>query len=158
MEKVIRPWKHCCCVVNLPEELRLLKKFHGHLGPYVVVGYRMGMLARQKLVGRLKAVSFTGTKTPLSCIIDGVQYSASCTMGKGNITVLEVGDAKVQFLDDQHLIEISLLDKARDSINNSMSHDTEELLALAIFNEPEDELFHVTVIERSPYDSRVKLR
>jgi formylmethanofuran dehydrogenase subunit E len=145
-------------VVNLPEELRLLKKFHGHLGPYVVVGYRMGTLARQNLAGRLKAVSFTGTKTPLSCIIDGVQYSSSCTMGKGNITVLEAGDAKVQFLDDKHLMEIDLLDKVKESINNSMSHETEELLALTIFNEPEANLFHVTTIERSPHESRVKLK
>ncbi|MDD1746523.1 MAG: formylmethanofuran dehydrogenase subunit E family protein [Methanomassiliicoccales archaeon] len=149
---------HCCNVVNLPEELRLLKKFHGHLGPYVVVGYRMGGLARQKLVGRLKAVSFTGTKPPLSCIIDGVQYSSSCTLGKGNITVLEAGDAKVQFLDDKHLVEISLLDKVKEGIDRSMSHDTEELLALTIFNEPEADLFHVTTIERSPIETRVKLK
>jgi formylmethanofuran dehydrogenase subunit E len=149
---------HCCSVVNLPEELRLLKKFHGHLGPYVVVGYRMGTLARQKLVGRLKAVSFTGTKPPLSCIIDGVQYSSSCTLGKGNITVLEAGDAKVQFLDDKHLMEIILLDKVKESIDRSMSHDTEELLALTIFNEPETDLFHVTTIDRSPIETRVKLK
>lgn len=145
-------------MVNLPEELRLLKKFHGHLGPYVVVGYRMGTLARQKLEGRMKAVSLTGTKTPLSCIIDGVQYSSSCTLGKGNITVLEAGDAKVQFLDDKRLIEISLLDKVKESIDSSMSHETEELLALTIFNEPEGNLFHVTIVERSPHETRVKLK
>jgi len=148
----------CASMVNLPEELKLLKKFHGHLGPYVVVGYRMGALARERLVGKLKAVCFTGSKTPLSCIVDGVQFSSSCTLGKGNITVVESGDAKVQFLDEKHLMEISLLEDVRSAIEKGMSHDTEEFLAITIFNEAEAELFHVTTIERSPHEIRVKLK
>ncbi len=145
-------------MVNLPEELKILKRFHGHLGPYVVVGYRMGALAREKLSGKLKAVSFTGTSPPLSCIVDGVQFSSSCTMGKGNISIVQAGDAKVQFLDDKHLMEISLLSSVKETIDNSMSHDTEELIAVTIFNEPEDDLFKVTTIERSPHELRVKLK
>jgi formylmethanofuran dehydrogenase subunit E len=145
-------------MVNLPEELKLLKKFHGHLGPYVVVGYRMGDMARMKLEGKLKAVCFTGSKVPLSCIIDGVQFSSSCTMGKGNISIVEAGDPKVQFVDDKHLMEISLLESVSESIGNSMSHETEELLALSIFHETETALFRVTTIERSPHELRVKLK
>lgn len=145
-------------MVSLPEELKLLKKFHGHLGPYVVVGYRMGGLARDKLEGKLKAICFTGTKTPLSCIVDGVQFSSSCTLGKGNITVLEAGDARVQFMDEKHLMEVSLLEDIRESINKSMSRDTEELLAVTIFYEPETDLFRITTIERSPHEMRLKLK
>lgn len=145
-------------MVNLPEELKLLKKFHGHLGPYVVVGYRMGALAREKLEGKLKAVCFSGTKVPLSCIIDGVQFSSSCTLGKGNIMVMEAGDAKVQFLNDKYLMEISLLEDVKEDIDRTMTHDTEELIALSIFNEPENHLFIVTTIERSPHETIVKLK
>jgi formylmethanofuran dehydrogenase subunit E len=145
-------------MVNLPEELKLLKRFHGHLGPYVVIGYRMGALAREKLSGKLKAVSFTGTTPPLSCIVDGVQFSSSCTMGKGNITIIEAGDAKVQFIDDKHLMEIILLEPIKETIDKSMSLETEELLALTIFNELETDLFRVTTIERSPHETLVKLK
>lgn len=145
-------------MVDLPDELKALKRFHGHLGPYVVVGYRMGGLARERLKGRLKAVSFSGTRPPMSCIIDGVQFSSSCTMGKGNITVMEAGDAKVQFMDDKHLMEISLLEEVRARIDETMSHDTEELLALEVFNEGEKVLFRVTTVERSPQSTRVKLK
>jgi formylmethanofuran dehydrogenase subunit E len=145
-------------MVNLPEELKLLKKFHGHLGPYVVIGYRMGALAREKLSGKLKAVSFTGNAPPLSCIVDGVQFSSTCTMGKGNITIVEAGDAKVQFFDDKHLMEISLLEHVKETIDKSMSHETEELLAYTIFNELESDLFRVTTIERSPHETLVKLK
>jgi formylmethanofuran dehydrogenase subunit E len=145
-------------MVNLPEELDLLKRFHGHLGPYVVVGYRMGAIAREKLEGKLKAVSFTGSKTPLSCIIDGVQYSSSCTMGKGNISVLDIGEAKVQFMNDRYLMEIRLRDEAKIRIDQSTTKETEELIALGLYEEPETNLFIVTEVERTPFERTVKLR
>jgi formylmethanofuran dehydrogenase subunit E len=145
-------------MVNLPDELKALKRFHGHLGPYVVVGYRMGVLARERLEGKLKAVCFCGSKTPLSCIIDGVQFSSSCTMGKGNISVLEAGDAKVQFMNDKHLLEVSLLAEVWERINATMSHETEELISLQLYNEEDSELFRFTVIERTPQSTRVKLK
>lgn len=145
-------------MVILPEELRALKKFHGHLGPYVVVGYRMGALAMERMPGKLKAVSFSGTKTPLSCIIDGVQFSSSCTMGKGNISVMDFGEARVQFLNDKYLMEVALLEGVKAHIDTTMTHETEEFIALGLYNEEEANLFRVTMVERSPLVTRVKLK
>jgi formylmethanofuran dehydrogenase subunit E len=145
-------------MVNLPEELDLLKKFHGHLGPYVVIGFRMGAIAREKLEGKLKAVSFTGSQTPLSCIIDGVQYSSSCTMGKGNISVLEVGEAKVHFLNDMYLLDIRLRDEVKIRIDESTTKETEELIALGLYDEPDNNLFIIIEVERTPYERTVKLK
>ena len=145
-------------MVNLPEELNLLKRFHGHLGPYVVIGYRMGSMARETLDGKLRAVSYTGSTTPLSCIIDGVQFSSSCTMGKGNITVMEVGEAKVQFLNDKYLMEIRLRDDVKHKIDESTTKETEELIALGIYDEPENNLFIITKVEQTPYERTVKLK
>lgn len=145
-------------MVNLPEELNLLKRFHGHLGPYVVIGYRMGSMARETLDGKLRAVSYTGSTTPLSCIIDGVQFSSSCTMGKGNITVMEVGEAKVQFLNDKYLMEIRLRDDVKLKIDESTTKETEELIALGIYDEPENNLLIITKVERTPYERTVKLK
>lgn len=145
-------------MANLPEELQLLKRFHGHLGPYVVIGYRMGSMARERLAGKLKAVSFTGSATPLSCIIDGVQFSSSCTMGKGNISVMDVGEAKVQFLNDRYLMEIRLKDDVKEKVDESTTKETEELVALGLYEEAEEALFTVTEVERSPHERTVKLR
>ena len=36
-------------VRNMDETLDLIEKFHGHLGPYVVLGYRIGLIANEKL-------------------------------------------------------------------------------------------------------------
>ncbi|MEM0449517.1 MAG: formylmethanofuran dehydrogenase subunit E family protein [Methanomassiliicoccales archaeon] len=143
---------------DLPEELKALKKFHGHLGPFVVVGYKMGMIARERLHGKLKAVSYTGQKPPLSCIVDGVQFSSSCTLGKGNIVVMESGDAKVQFLDDKHLMEIELIDELREKLEKTMTNQNEEELATEIFHQRPSEIFHITIVERSPQTMRVKLK
>jgi len=73
------------------ELLDRLRAFHGHLGPYAMLGYRAGKLA----LARLRAPSHFGITarvtcpdhTPPSCFADGVQYSTGCTLGKGNITL-----------------------------------------------------------------------
>ena len=145
-------------MTDLPQDLQHLKRFHGHLGPYVVVGYRMGALARRTLEGRLKAVSYTGTKPPISCIIDGVQFSSCCTLGKGNILVNDAGDARVQFLDEKRIMEINLLPQVKAIIDQGMGREDEEEVALRLFHEEDEKLFNFLTIERTPLDTRVKLK
>jgi formylmethanofuran dehydrogenase subunit E len=71
----------------------LLRTFHGHLGPYVVIGYRMGVLALAELDSEghfgILAEVHSPFGTPRSCLIDGVQLGSGCTLGKGNIAVEE---------------------------------------------------------------------
>ena len=80
---------------DLPEELQLVKRFHGHLGPYVVLGLRVGKALLRELNPRPHfgiEVHVTGPlKPPPRCVLDGLQLSTGCTMGKGNLT-LEEGD------------------------------------------------------------------
>ena len=82
------------------ELLERLEDFHGHLGPYLVVGWRMGKTANEKL-GKapfeMKSRVKTGGKTPLSCIVDGVQFSTGCTLGKGNIEITNEKKPKAVF-------------------------------------------------------------
>ncbi len=143
---------------RLPEELIQLKRFHGHLGPYVVVGFRMGQLARLRLEGKLMAISFTGTKTPLSCVVDGIQFSSTCTLGKGNITIHEGDEARAHFVSDRVLLDIKLDDDVKKSIDENMSKETEEATALAIYNAPEEELFVVRAIESELNERTLKLK
>ena len=128
---------------ELPPELEALKQFHGHLGPYVVVGYRMGKLARTELKGKLKATVLTGLKPPISCLADGVQFSSGCTLGKGNIEVLDRGEAKASFRSPDATLEVELKEEVRKDINAQMTHDTEEILALSIYRAAVESLFIV---------------
>ncbi len=145
-------------MVEIPEELEQLKRFHGHLGPFVLIGYRMGTIARKKLEGKIEAVVFTGTKVPLSCIIDGIQFSSSCTLGKGNISIQEKEDAEAHFVSDTNLIEIKLRDEVRRRIESTCNRDVEEVMALGLFSEPEATLFNITSVETTPFERTVKLR
>ncbi len=74
---------------------------HGHLGPFLVAGIRMGLLALDLLESPgyfgIDAESETGTVTPLSCLTDGVQIGSGCTTGKGNLRVTEARRPRVHF-------------------------------------------------------------
>ena len=74
----------------MPEQdLERLREFHGHLGPYVVLGLRLGEYALAKLRARrhfgLEAVVRCADQPPESCCLDGVQFSTGCTLGKRNL-------------------------------------------------------------------------
>jgi hypothetical protein len=70
-----------------PEWLAQVVQFHGHLGPSVVAGARMGMIG-------LRAVEAKGyfdvevtcegpfAKPPQACFLDGIQVATGATMGK----------------------------------------------------------------------------
>src|SRR3989338_7512418 len=63
--------------------------FHGHLGPYLVLGLRAGDFALKKLGCKryfgLEVRVWGADKKPKSCLIDGLQLSTGATYGKGNI-------------------------------------------------------------------------
>ncbi|MFO7638448.1 MAG: formylmethanofuran dehydrogenase subunit E family protein [bacterium] len=70
---------------------RLLQQatsFHGHLGPWLALGLRAGLYARRIVSAdpfRLVARARCPARTPYTCLLDGIQFSSGCTLGKGNI-------------------------------------------------------------------------
>ena len=123
-------------------ELKELKAFHGHLGPYVIVGFRMGILAKKILSPNshkgLRAEVKTGTKPPLSCIIDGIQFSSGCTLGKGNISVSDERLPGAVFYNKERKLSISLKDSIKNKIEKEMN---EKDLPFDIFKMSDEELF-----------------
>lgn len=78
-----------------PGLIDFLRQFHGHVGPFVVLGHRIGLRAREVL-GATKYfgmdVAVIGPEvTPYTCLMDGLQTGTGCTLGKGNIA-MEAGD------------------------------------------------------------------
>jgi formylmethanofuran dehydrogenase subunit E len=106
---------------------RLLSKaaeFHGHLGPYLVIGLRMGLLAKGLLgadgMNGLSAGLETGQLPPISCVADGVQISTLCTLGKGNIRIEGSGKVRGRFEAHGRAVAIEL--------NEGVERRVEELL------------------------------
>jgi formylmethanofuran dehydrogenase subunit E len=75
--------------VTTPAHQRLYE-FHGHVGPYVVLGFRAGELAREILESPgyfdLTVVATCPLQTPKSCFLDGLQLGSGCTVGKRNLS------------------------------------------------------------------------
>lgn len=85
--------------------------YHGHIGVFLAVGLRMGLLVRETLGGdgfNTKALVKTDLKPPRSCLIDGVQVATGCTLGKMNIKVEESSDLVGIFTVDDRKVEIEV--------------------------------------------------
>jgi formylmethanofuran dehydrogenase subunit E len=86
------PHPHFHAQPSDPPWLEKLAQFHGHLGPSVVAGARLGM-AGLRAVGAngyfdveiTCAGPFAGP--PQSCFLDGVQVATGATLGKRNLHV-----------------------------------------------------------------------
>ncbi len=67
--------------------------FHGHRGPFLVIGYRAGRygvkILRPETEFDLETEVHIPFKTPFSCILDGLQCATKCTLGKKNIRCID---------------------------------------------------------------------
>jgi formylmethanofuran dehydrogenase subunit E len=118
---------------------------HGHLGPYLVAGIRIGLLALRQLESPgyfgLRAESEAGRTTPLSCLNDGVQIGSGCTVGKGNLHVVGEEKPRVRFIaDDGRAVTIEL----RPEIERSFRGSDTIAKAREIETIPDEELFEWT--------------
>ena len=68
------------------------KRFHSHLGPFLVIGVKMGLLALHKLNvergdRRLQSTVNLTYQLPISCLLDGIQFTSSCTFGNRRLKI-----------------------------------------------------------------------
>jgi len=131
----------------MEETLSKIEQFHGHLGPYAVIGYKMGKIAKKQLGSdpfSKEAVIWTGTKPPLSCIIDGIQISSGCTLGKGNISIRQDGGPKVQFKGENgSRLEIILKKHIQQEIDTKVTKENIIRYSEQIFKRSDQELFDI---------------
>jgi len=105
--------------------------FHGHLGPYLVLGMRMGLLARSFLKPKnqddLKAVIEVKLTPPMSCVIDGVQVASGCTLGKATIQLSDVSDRILaKFQGHNGMCTIRVKSQVFDELLEATSNGTDE--------------------------------
>ncbi len=129
--------------------VRLIKSFHGHLGPYVVLGYRMGRIAIEELGSTghfgLHAEVHSILEPPRSCLIDGVQMGSGCTLGKRNIDVTDYDGPPylVMETDNGGRVEIRLLDHIPAMIGRLIENEGVEAAGMRMFGEDPAELFEI---------------
>ncbi len=123
--------------------------FHGHLGPYLI----LGLLAGEEALKKLKSKKYFGldvrvwgaTKKPKSCLIDGLQLSTGATYGKGNIKKLDGKRIKVECVDraSNKIITLSLAKDTELRISCAKTHAESEILAKRLYTENSSKIFNI---------------
>ncbi|OGD56357.1 hypothetical protein A3K78_10470 [Candidatus Bathyarchaeota archaeon RBG_13_52_12] len=129
-------------------------EFHGHGGPFMVIGLRMGLIALSVLDSKgWFGISCTATlhwSPPDSCTLDGIQISSGCTMGKRNLMVKEGDGVSAEFHTVQGKVEIRLrpdmyseIKSNLEDANHKSEHDVDGL-ARKIMEMEDEELFCIS--------------
>jgi formylmethanofuran dehydrogenase subunit E len=130
----------------LPRELREAARFHTHLGPYLVIGLRMGRVVTRELGTEpfsYRVQAHTGRVPPYSCTVDGIQLSTPCTTGNGCLEVTEDRRMALSAIAGDTTLTVELKREVYESIENDCSEDDQERFSLWIWEMTDDELFTI---------------
>lgn len=130
------------------------QKLHGHLGPFLVLGVRMGMIAKKALNAAdeqqtsLKASVKVPLFPPFSCLLDGIQTATTCTVGNQRLTIENSEEICVSVARQNAAgtVKIALKPKMAEELEKRRSEDSlTEKFALELAHMPENQLFNVKI-------------
>ena len=131
--------------VSLEEAVR----FHGHLGPYLVLGILAGELAAKRLKFErhfgLEIKVWGAARKPKSCLIDGLQLATGATYGKGNIEKFDGPEIKIELVNraDNKKITLTIVDSLVACLEQARTHKDCETLARKLYKEKNDGAFRI---------------
>ena len=72
-----------------------IRRYHGHVGPWNVLGWRIGQAAVRELKStwgahELEIVCYTPPQTPFTCIVDGLSVGTGNSQGRLDLRMAEV--------------------------------------------------------------------
>ncbi len=132
------------------QDLKKAIDFHGHLGPYLVLGMLAGEYALKNLKCQrhfgLEVRVWGADKKPKSCFIDGLQLSTGATYGKGNIRKINSAKMKVLVRDLKKDSGVTLVfkDELVKRLDSLKGHADSEKCAMQLFKADPLELFLVS--------------
>jgi len=137
--------------MELPRDYPLIElaRFHGHLGPFIVIGYRMGRYALERFGNNpfaLRATVYCSGITPQSCLVDGIQLGSGCTMGKGNIEIIKSDTVYSEFASDGGMIRLTPYPFTHIPADSPDYELEIERYAARLYTLPDDQLFSVEVL------------
>jgi len=126
--------------------------FHGHLGPFLVIGVRMGFIGVRELGvkeedKKLRVTAMLRNSVPFSCVIDGIQMATKCTIGNRKMKLRNSSGIAARFeLQRGEQITVSVNPTAFERLKNELLSENvppEEVRKLAhlVVSMPEEELF-----------------
>jgi formylmethanofuran dehydrogenase subunit E len=132
--------------------LKKAEEFHGHLGPFVTLGVRMGLIGLRELrvkrnEKKLRATAMLEYSVPFSCVIDGIQVATKCTIGNKKLRLRSSSGITARFeLQRGEQVTVAVNPAAFEELKNEFLVENvppEEVRKLAqlVASMPEEELF-----------------
>jgi formylmethanofuran dehydrogenase subunit E len=127
-------------------------KFHGHLGPYLILGVLAGEAALKKLKAKkyfgIRVRVYGANKKPKSCLIDGLQLSTGATQGKGNIEKFDGPKIRILFFNCSNKDKLSLYFKNNllQQLETAKTHKDAESLARRLYKTNPLDIFNLKLI------------
>jgi len=137
--------------------LRKATSFHTHLGPFLVLGLKAGLIALRALKSRqgdpqLHVEVELPYRVPISCLLDGIQFSTGCTIGNKRLTFKDSTNITLAFRGQDATVRLTLKEDSLEILHplfdgQHLGDEQLQQLAhiLAVLNE--DRLF--SIIKRS---------
>ena len=131
--------------------IKKAEELHGHLGPFLVIGVRIGETAKRILKvesnEKLRATVKIPLKTPFSCILDGIQSTTQCTVGNQKLKIENSQrEITVQFKleNPNSTLKIGVNQQIIEELKQKFSQGaTNQELAWKIVELPENQLFSI---------------
>jgi len=132
--------------------LKRAAEFHGHLGPFLVIGVRMGLIGLRELelkkrAEKLHITALLKYSVPFSCVLDGLQVTTGCTFGNQKLTLKNSPGITAEFqLPNKKKVTVAVNQTTFDKLKKKLSsektfnHEIQELAQL-IASMPEEDLF-----------------
>ena len=141
-----------------------LKQEHGHVGPWNVLGWRMGKAALRELGGtwgqhELEVICYVPLKTPYSCLADGLVVGTGNSIGRLDIRLGEVmtmTDIHVSVRRKSGAGPVLLLKPDRQYMARIRHQPDDQLAALSIecSQLPENKLFAIEQLPSSDTEGK----
>jgi formylmethanofuran dehydrogenase subunit E len=132
--------------LEVAQELVDAARFHTHLGPFLVVGLRMGRVVTRELGDEpftIRIRVHTGRVPPYSCMVDGLQVSTPCTVGNGGIDVTDQRTMTIEAKKGETTLIVALREDVMNRIENECTEENQEPFACEIWEMPEDRLLAI---------------
>jgi formylmethanofuran dehydrogenase subunit E len=127
------------------------KDFHGHLGPFLAMGVRVGLVGLRELRTSKKTTdlhvkALLEYSIPHSCILDGLQVTTGCTIGNKRLTLENSSAFSVTFTNSEGTtVTVSILRTALEELQGDLKRSTScrevERLAFDVASKAESDLF-----------------
>ena len=98
---------------SLVQLISRAEEFHGHLGPFLILGLKLGLtgikvLSVERGDPNLLVAAKLEYRVPFSCVLDGIQISTGCTFGNKRLKLINTPGISSTFERDGKFLEIEV--------------------------------------------------